>query len=131
MSFVSVTRLRLRRFRHVPPFAFYTLLTLVQARRSKGNLTARAIRQDGLVFWTITLWSESDAMRAFRNRGWHGRVMPKLADWCDEATYVNWRQEDSEPPDLPHAYQRLISEGVASRVRYPSPNHLTRAFPPP
>jgi hypothetical protein len=54
--------------------------------------------------------------------------MPRLAEWCDEATYIHWRQPGEEPPGLAEAAGRLIGEGVVSRVRHPSPNHANRAF---
>jgi hypothetical protein len=57
--------------------------------------------------------------------------MPKLREWCDEATYVHWLQVSAEPPDLATAFDRLIREGIVSRVKHPSPDHASRSFPPP
>jgi hypothetical protein len=84
-----------------------------------------------MVFWTITMWEEEAAMRFFRNNEAHRKAMPMLGEWCDEATYIHWTQPGDEPPGLPEAADRLIKDGVVSRVKYPSPNHITRAFPWP
>jgi len=103
----------------------------MQARSSDGNLRTLTIKDRGLTFWTITVWRDQAAMRAFRNIGSHKAAMPKLSKWCDEATYVHWEQESDAAPDLKDAYARLVSEGVVSRVRYPSNNHATLAFQEP
>ncbi len=131
MILVSVTRLRLRRLRLLPGFAYYAARSDGQAKRSEGCLHAEATRERGLVFWTITLWRDENSMRAFRNAGAHRAAMPRLANWCDEATYVRWQQEDTRPPTVAEAFSRLRLEGVVSKVLHPSPAHATRDFPPP
>ena len=128
---MSVTRLRLRHWRFLPPFAWYAVLSGVQARRSAGHRFSRATKDAGLVFWTITVWEQEAAMRYFRNHGAHQKAMPKLAEWCDEGTYVHWVQPGETPPTLVEGAERLIREGAVSRVKYPSPNHASRSFPMP
>lgn len=130
MRFVSVTRLRIRKWRYLPAFFYFTLLSFLQARRAVGNLGTSITRDAHAVFWTITMWRDEPSMRAFRNHGAHLRVMPKLRHWCDEATYAHWQQESDEPPELDLAFER-IREGIVSRVEYPSPDHAARTFPPP
>jgi hypothetical protein len=51
--------------------------------------------------------------------GAHRTVMPKLIDWCDEASLVNWERDT--PPDWSQAEATMWSDGRLSRVRYPSP----------
>jgi hypothetical protein len=131
LNFVSVTRLRLRHWRFLPAFAWFAVRSFAQSRKAPGNLHTSAARDIGLVFWTITVWRAEEAMRFYRNHGAHASVMPKLANWCDEATYVHWRQPGETAPTLIEAAERLIREGVVSRVKHPSPNHATRAFPVP
>lgn len=70
-------------------------------------------------------------MRQFRNHGAHRKVMPKLLNWCDEATLLHWEQETAELPDWPDIYRRMVSEGKLSKVHHPSPNHVTKDFPEP
>jgi hypothetical protein len=131
MYFVSVTRLRIRRWRYLPAFLYLTLLSFIQARRAEGNLGTSIQRDARLVFWTITLWRDEHSMREFRNHGAHLRAMPKLREWCDEATYAHWPQESAEPPDLATAFEQLLRSGIVSRVEHPSLDHATRNFPPP
>ncbi len=47
------------------------------------------------------------------------------------ATYAHWVQETADMPELTRAYERLVQDGIVSRVQQPSPNHLTRHFPQP
>lgn len=129
MPFVSVTRLGIRKVAFLPGFAWYALLSGLQAHRAAGNLATETIKGKGLVFWTITVWSDSASARAFRNSVAHLKVMPKLAKWCDEATYVHWEQEGATTPNLQTAHARLLSEGIVSRVSHPSENHARRSFP--
>ena len=132
MKFVSVTRLRLRHARFLPGFFWHAVWSNRQARRFDANLYTLLHREPGRVFWTITVWPDQAAMRAFRNSGAHQTAMPKLFEWCDEASYVHWQQPDAEaPPDLKTAHRRLVTEGAVSGVRFPSANHATRAFPEP
>jgi hypothetical protein len=46
-------------------------------------------------------------------------VMPKLLDWCDEASLVDWKQ--GSLPDWSEAEARMRNSGRTSRVRHPSP----------
>ncbi len=57
--------------------------------------------------------------------------MPKLYEWCDEATYSHWEQEGEAAPDLKTAFDRLVTKGVVSRLKFPSENHATLTFPAP
>ena len=131
MVFVSVTRLRIRKWRYLPAFFYYTLLSARQARRAAGNQGMSIHRDARQVYWTITVWRDEPAMRDFRNHRAHQRAMPKLREWCDEATYAHWQQESSDPPDLATAYERLVREGIVSKVKQPSADHESRRFPKP
>jgi hypothetical protein len=131
MKFVSVTRLKIRKLWFLPGFVWHSVRSMRQARRLDSNVRTSLVKDRGLVFWTITVWENQEAMRAFRNSGAHKAAMPKLFEWCDEATYVHWLQENDAPPDLKTAYNRLVAEGVVSRVKHPSGNHATRAFQVP
>ena len=124
MALISVTRLRVRAFRYLPSFIFYSLLSARQAKHATGNLGTGLLREARRTFWTRTAWQDEAAMRAFMMAGAHRRVMPKLLDWCDEASVVHWTQDSPELPDWHEAHRRIIAEGRRSKVRYPSPAHL-------
>jgi hypothetical protein len=76
--------------------------------------------QPGLVFWTRTVWRDMPAMRAFMLSGAHKRAMPKLLNWCSEASMVHWESGTGTLPTWGEAEVRLRAEGRTSRVRHPS-----------
>jgi hypothetical protein len=43
-------------------------------------------------------------MRSFRGSGAHSQVMPRLAEWCDEASYAHWTSPDDAVPMWPEAH---------------------------
>ena len=123
MTFVSVTRLRLRSPRYLPQFLYYTLRSKAQLRRSPGFAGGWLGNEALTSFWTATTWISPDAMRSFRNGPPHLQAMQKLLRWCDEASYVNWHQAATDAPDAETAFRRLLAEGRTSKVLYPSARH--------
>lgn len=128
MPFVSITRLRVRKLKYLPGFGWYTLRCYFQAQRDRSNSRLVLLMDRRLTFWTVTTWSSERSMRTFRNSGAHLLAMRRLALWCDEATYVNWAQEEDELPSRPTIYERLVTEGIVTRVQSPSVNHQKRSF---
>ena len=129
---VSATRLRLRSWRHAAGFARYTAVSLGQAVLAPGFMDGRLLAGPRLTFWTVTRWSSDDAMRRWRSAGAHGRAMPFLAEWCDEASVARWEQPGGAPfPTWPDCAGRMAGEGRASRVRQPSPAQKAGAAPEP
>jgi hypothetical protein len=120
MPFIAVTRLRLRAFRFVPLFGWYTWRSFTQAKRAPGNLAARVRTAESLAFWTMTAWQDEAAMNSYRITPPHLRAMPKLLEWCDEAAVVHWQQESAELPDWKTAERRMSESGRLSKVNHPS-----------
>ena len=131
MPLISVTRLRVRSFRYMPGFLWYTLRSNRQAKRADGNLGVGLLNDAHSTFWTRTAWVDESAMRAFMLAPPHSIAMVKLLDWCDEAYLVHWTQESAELPDWREAHRRLVAEGRRSKVRHPSPAHEAFQIPPP
>ena len=131
MTFVSVTRLRVRSFRFLPGFILYALRSSSQAKRAPGNLGIGLLREANNTYWTRTAWKDEPAMRAFMMAPPHRHAMAKLADWCDEASVVHWIQETPELPNWSEAHRRMVAEGRPSRVKHPSPAHEAFEVPPP
>jgi len=131
MPLVSITRLRVCSFRYLPEFLFRALASVRQARRSSGCLSADVRREVQLIFWTRTLWQDERSMRSFMATGAHHIVMPKILDWCDEASVTHWQQESDNPPDWPTAVANMRTKGRTSRVRNPSPAHSRGETVPP
>ena len=120
MSFISLTRLRIRSWRFLPMFFYHAVQTLSQAKKAPGNVSAIVLNDANRVFWTMSVWTDEQAMRAYMISGAHGKVMPKLMEWCDEAATAHWTQESATAPSWPEAHQKLITLGRRSKVRHPS-----------
>ena len=131
MALIAITRLRVRSLRYLLPFGWQILLTARQAQRASGFLEGKLIIDAKKTFWTMTAWKGEAAMRDYRNAGAHHRVMPKLLNWCDEASVVQWDQESSSLPDLKDAHRRMVAEGRPSKVNHPSPAQVARQIAEP
>jgi hypothetical protein len=137
----SVTRLRVRAFVYLPAFLWMTFRSQRQVSRAKGFAGGRLLIDSHRTYWTLTVWESELAMKQFRGSGAHARVMPKLMNWCDEASYAHWTinketviegtTDAGIVPSWPEAYAHLASEGRLSRVEHPSPDHEGRHFPQP
>ena len=124
MPLISLTRLRLRSFRFMLPFAWQSNRISRQAERAPGFRTGMVYGDPlRLTFWTATVWESETAMRGFRGSGVHQIAMPKLGHWCDEASVVHWNQPGSEVPETEIALRRMQNEGRLLRVRSPSSDH--------
>jgi heme-degrading monooxygenase HmoA len=131
MPFVSITRLRVRRWRYLPGFLIQSLRAALQAKRATGNLAVSVLRDADRAFWTRTVWRDEAAMRAFMLSGMHRRVMARLPEWCNEAALAHWAQDADEPPSWQEAHRRLQQEGRRSRVSHPSEAQRRFEIPEP
>ena len=129
MPVASITRLRLRGWRFLPAFAWMTRAAARQAARAPGYLDGAILAERDLAFWTLTLWADEAALKAYRAADAHGRAMPRLAHWCDEASVARW--DADALPSFAEADRRLREAGRTSRVRHPSPRHAGLRHAPP
>ena len=98
MAIISVTRLHLRSLRFFPGFFWYTRRSIWQAKRTPGNLGVRVRKTKGLAFWTLAMWRDNQAIRAFVPASPHREAMQKLPHWCDEAAFADWEQDTADWP---------------------------------
>ena len=131
MPFISVTRLRIRSVFYLPQFIWHAFRSQRQAERSRGFLAGRLMREKGNAFWTLTAWDDRAAMSAYRGTGAHMKAMPKLLNWCDEASVGNWEQPGADLPSWAEAHRRMVAEGRMSKVRPPSERQLAKEIPAP
>jgi quinol monooxygenase YgiN len=132
VPFVAVTRLHIRDEEFLPAFFEAAFASGAEAEQAEGNLVAEAtVEPDGRTFWTRTVWTDRDAMRAFMRLPAHSAAMPSLREWCDEASVVNWVQDDARPPQWREAHERMQRDGRTSRVDHPSPAQEAFAVPAP
>ncbi|MBD1834378.1 hypothetical protein H6F61_17170 [Cyanobacteria bacterium FACHB-472] len=131
MVFISATRLRVRSPLYLPAFLWNNVLSTWQIVNTPGFLKGQLLRDSNGTFWTLTAWEEQAAMKFYRNSGAHRNVMPRLQDWCDEASVVHWQQEDSNLPDWGEVHRRMVTNGHPTKLSKPSPAHLERKIPAP
>ena len=131
MAFISVTRLRLRRAWFLPHFGLLALRSQRQAQAADGYRGGALLPDAKLTFWTLTAWDSEQHMRAYMTAGEHRRAMPKLVDWCDQASVAHWEQADDVLPSFAEADERMRREGRASKVRFPAAGHADLTYPPP
>jgi len=120
MALISVTRLRLRSVFYLPAFFWYAVPSMVQAKRAPGNLRTATRRQGATIFWTLTAWEDEASMRSYMTSGAHRQAMPKLAQWCDEASVVHWQQDSPALPTWETAAQQMQHSGRLTPLPHPS-----------
>jgi hypothetical protein len=108
-----------------------TFLSQRQVVRALGFSGGKLLIDAKLTFWTLTVWQDERAMKAFRGAAAHAKIMPRLMEWCNEASYAHWALNGDSVPSWQEAHERLVGEGRLSRVAHPSPSHKTRQFAKP
>ena len=131
MTFVSLTRLRVRSIRFLPVFVIYTLRSIRQVKKARGFQAGRLLLDRDWAFWTMTAWDGQESMRGFMTTGDHKRAMPHLMHWGDEASVAHWEQEGSTLPSWEEADRRMRESGRASKVNHPSPEHASLNYRKP
>jgi hypothetical protein len=128
---ISLTRLRVRSSLYLPQFLWHTFKSVRQVERAGGFYGGKTLVNPRKVFWTLTAWESEAAMNFFRTNAAHRAAMPKLLNWCDEASVVHWTQQTPDLPTWQDAHQRMVTSGRASKVDHPSPAQAAKEFPPP
>ncbi len=142
MAFISITRLRVRSLRFLPAFGVHTSRSIRQVKRAPGFRGGSLLADRQWAFWTMTAWDNRDSMRDYMTAGSHRAAMPRLLDWCDEASVVHWDMPDDSAgleqssqgdglPSWTEADRRMRQDGRASKVRHPSPDHAGLTFRAP
>src|ERR1700736_1746658 len=99
VSFIVVTRLRLRDPEYRDEFGGSAFPVVDQANNSVGILAAEVLADANETYWSRTAWTDRDAMSRFVTSEPHLATMGHLSEWCDEATFIAWEQS---APDLPN-----------------------------
>lgn len=136
MPALSVTRFKLKSRNPVgiALFLWHTFRSARQARAAPGFLGGELVRDAELTFWTITLWHDHEAMRAFRNQGDHRRAlraMKAFDRYCSEAAVLTYERTSSGLPEVHEVCRRLQDEGRFYDLSEPSKDHRHRTLRPP
>lgn len=97
---------------------------------TEGFIGGKELMDKGLIFWTMSLWDKDADMKSFRNSAPHRKAMQNLPKWCNEATYTHWLQEEPILPPWDIVQNKILKEGVITKVRRPSERHQSKSFPP-
>jgi hypothetical protein len=120
MVWVSLTRLRVRSVWFMPRFFWYAQQSQKQVERAEGFLLGGLLADRERTFWTMTLWESRAAMLGYMTSGAHKKAMPKLMDWCDEASVAGWEQDEAVMPRWEEADRRMRAQGRVATVHRPS-----------
>ena len=131
MIFISVTRVRIRSARFLPFFFAHLLTIFRQVKRAQGFRRGALLADRHWTFWTLTAWDSPEKMQRFMTTGSHKDAMPRLLDWCDEASMAHWAQPEDELPSWVEADQRMRASGRPSEVLYPSSRHANLTYETP
>lgn len=131
MSFVSLTRLRIRSIRFLPMFAVHAIRSRAQVAKAPGFQTGALLPDRSFTFWTMTAWNSQEDMGRYMTSGSHKQAMPHLMHWCDEASVAHWSQPESALPSWAEADRRMRESGRPSKVNHPSPRHADLSYRPP
>jgi hypothetical protein len=126
-----VTRLRLRDPAFFDEFFASAVAVVEQAQGSEGNLGADVLAEANNTYWTRTAWQGRDLMNTFVGSEPHLQTMSRIDGWCDEATFVEWEQADTDLPDWQEGYGRLVTDGQGPNLTNATEAHRTRNFPAP
>jgi hypothetical protein len=131
MAVMVVTRLRLKDPALLDEFFTDAVAAIEQAQHFQGNLGADALADADNAWWSVSAWQERAPMRAFVSSEPHQTILTRLDHYCDEATFVDWEQEDAALPDWQTCWRHLTADGKVAHLSQPSAEHPTRAFPDP
>jgi len=114
------------------PYFLLANESIVRSLKKIGGFVAgKELVDKGFTFWTVTLWESDQAMKSFRNSDPHKKAMRKLPDWCDEAAYAHWLQEDKVIPAWDLVYKKLMTDGKTTKVKRPSMREPGMRYPAP
>ena len=129
MYVISATRLRVKSIWYLPKFFLANEASLKELIKTNGFLTGKELIDKKLTFWTLTLWENDSDIKTFRNSIPHRKAMQQLPNWCNEASYTHWTQEEKLLPDWTTVYNKMMKEGKTTKVRKPSSNQNDKNYP--
>jgi hypothetical protein len=96
---VFTSRLPLKRYRDVPRFLMWTLRIRKQLAAQPGcagyALDAKLLTK---TFWTLSAWSDADAMNEFVRSGFHATMLADMAGRLGTPVFVSSATQQSDLP---------------------------------
>jgi quinol monooxygenase YgiN len=95
---VSVTRLRLRRWRDTPAFLRAALRLRRDLAREPGAVTLGLAAQPwARTYWTLSAWRDEAALQAYVRSPGHAAAMRRFRPVMTDATSARWTREGGRP----------------------------------
>jgi quinol monooxygenase YgiN len=93
------SRLRLRRYRDIASFLRAALKVRAQVRASEGAVGVSLIAQPAAkTFWTLSAWTDQDALDAFVRSSPHREVMARFHEALSDPLFTTWKESASDLP---------------------------------
>jgi hypothetical protein len=131
MPIIVVARLRLRDHSLQDEFFGRATAVLEQAQQTDGNLGADAFADAHDVWWDVTAWQGRAPIETFMNTEPHLSTRALVNHLCDEASFVDWKQDSPQLPDWQTAWRRLVADGESAPITNASDANKGRDFPAP
>lgn len=117
---VMASRLPLARYRDIPAFLRGTLAIRRQLATAEGlvgyALDARLLSK---TFWTLSVWRDEQALRAFAAARPHSDVVRSTRPHMRPTTFVTWTEPSDEVPVSWQRARQRIAENSATASREP------------
>jgi hypothetical protein len=85
MVYVSIAGLELKSVRHYPRFWWHAIRALIQAKRAPGLISVQVGRM-GRMKYTLSVWADEAAMRAYFTSGAHANAMAAFPSMATGST---------------------------------------------
>ncbi len=131
MSYLSMTRLKLKSPRHLIPFWIYNEKVVWQVRKAEGFLRGRWLANYSLSMWTTTLWESQQVAKKFYLQGSHREAMTRLSKWSSEAVLCSQDINTTELPSWQKVGDELAHQGRFVAIEEPSFNHQNKVVEAP
>jgi heme-degrading monooxygenase HmoA len=91
--------LPLNKYRAIPDFIRYSFQVQKQLRTTPGvvgySLRAKVLSRD---FWTLSVWEDEKALRAFVAKIPHGEAMKAMTSHMGQPKFTQWKVAGSDLP---------------------------------
>jgi hypothetical protein len=127
--FLSLTRLRLRRWRTFFAFMPVSQRCIDQAVADPACFGVATYAGPGFTFWTATLWRTEHDMKQYLGSGAHRVAMPLLREWCSEAATAAYVDAEGLP-SCAEMLEMLSARAKFVGVREPTALQSSRVVSP-
>src|SRR4029079_3532678 len=119
MAVIVVTRLRLKDPALLDDFFTDALAAIEQAQKSDGNLGGAALADANNACVSVASWQERRLRQPSVRTDPHRTIQSHLDRYCDEATFVDWEQDNADLPDWPPDLLHPGTDGPGAPLHHP------------